>query len=35
VVAVQEEAFWKEIAAFYDQAPALFAATTGWLQQNP
>lgn len=35
VAAVQEEPFWKEIATFYDQAPALFAATGDWLQQNP
>lgn len=34
-VAVQEDPFWKEIAAFYDQAPALVAATTDWLRQNP
>ena len=26
-----EEPFWKEIARFYDRAPALFAATAEWL----
>lgn len=31
-VMVQEEPFWKEIARFYDTAPNLFAATTGWLE---
>ena len=31
VVCVQEEPFWKEIARFYDRAPALFAATSEWL----
>lgn len=31
----QEEPFWKEIAAFYDRAPALFAVTADWLQQHP
>jgi exosortase A-associated hydrolase 2 len=29
--AVQEEPFWKEIPRFYDTAPALYAATLGWL----
>ena len=27
----QEDAFWKEIAKFYHQAPNLYATTTGWL----
>jgi exosortase A-associated hydrolase 2 len=31
VVVVREEPFWKEIARFYDQAPALFATTLEWL----
>lgn len=31
LVFAQEEPFWKEIARFYDQAPALFAETRGWL----
>lgn len=31
-VAVQEEPFWKEIARFYDTAPALYAATLSWLE---
>jgi uncharacterized protein len=30
---VQEDAFWKEIARFYDSAPNLFPATLGWLDQ--
>jgi exosortase A-associated hydrolase 2 len=28
---VQEEPFWKEIARFYDEAPALFVETRRWL----
>jgi exosortase A-associated hydrolase 2 len=28
----QEEPFWKEIARFYDRAPALFATTSEWLR---
>ena len=32
VVSAQEEPFWKEIARFYDRAPALFGVTTEWLR---
>lgn len=31
VTFAQEEAFWKEIARFYQSAPNLFEVTTGWL----
>jgi uncharacterized protein len=31
LVFAQEEPFWKEIAPFYDRAPALFAETRRWL----
>ena len=30
----QEEAFWKEIARFYQHAPHLFGVTTEWLAAN-
>jgi exosortase A-associated hydrolase 2 len=31
IIVAQEEPFWKEIARFYDEAPALFAETRRWL----
>ena len=31
VAFAQEEAFWKEIARFYQRAPHLYEATTGWM----
>jgi uncharacterized protein len=34
VTFAQEEAFWKEIARFYQQAENLFAVTTEWLAVN-
>jgi exosortase A-associated hydrolase 2 len=30
----QEEAFWKEISRFYQEAPNLFGVTTAWLAAN-
>jgi hypothetical protein len=34
VMFAQEEAFWKEIARFYQQAENLFAVTTEWLASH-
>jgi len=34
LISVAEQPFWKEIAHFYDRAPALFAATAEWLRTS-
>ena len=34
VTFAEEEAFWKEIARFYQDAPNLFEVTIGWLEAN-
>jgi hypothetical protein len=34
VTFAQEEAFWKEIARFYQRAENLFAVTTDWLESQ-
>lgn len=34
ICVAQEEPFWREIAAFYDDAPALFTETLQWLEEG-